>query len=253
MLRSTSAVSARAPALFRRVRALGRTALGRRLRDLPIEYIRASIEGAHRVPREGGALLVGNHAMTGVDGVVLGALVTRETGRYVRFLGERNLWRIPIVRGALDAVGALPGEPGPAIELLREGELVGVDPGGIEDSWKLTRTQRYRLQWGNRAGFARVAMRAGVPIVPVAALGIDEMYDVVARERIVGRTLLGSSRYDLPIVVGAYGTPIPRRVPQRYLVQPPIDTSGDPEDPAAVERVRAATFEAIDRVLAGVR
>jgi len=236
-----------------RVRALGRTAIGRKLRDLPIEYFHASMEGAHRIPREGGALLVGNHAMSGIDGVVLGALVPRETGRYVRFLGERNLWRIPIVRNLLDAVGAVPGAPETAVELLRAGELVGVYPGGIDDSWKLTTTDKYRLQWGSRSGFARVAMRARVPIVPIAALGIDEMYDVVAREKIVGRTILGSPRYDLPIVLGAFGTLIPKRVPQRYLVQEPVDTSGDPDDASAVERVRSATFEAIDRVLQRAR
>jgi 1-acyl-sn-glycerol-3-phosphate acyltransferase len=241
------------PHVFDYLQGLADTPFGRVLRDVPIRYFHATMEGAQHLPREGGALLVGNHAMTGLDGFVLGALVVRETGRYVRFLGERTLWKIPVVREMLEAVGALAGEPGAATELLQKGELVGVYPGGIEDSWKLTSTQRYRLQWGARSGFAKVAMRARVPIVPVAALGIDEMYDVVAREPVVGRTIFGSARYDLPIVVGAWGTPLPRRVPQRYLVQPPIDTSGDPDDPADVERVRAATFDAIDGVLRTAR
>ena len=69
----------------------------------------------------------------------------------------------------------------------------------------------------------------------------------------VGRAILGSPRYDLPIALGVLGTPIPKRVPQRYLVQEPIDTSGDPDDPDHVERVRSATFDAIDRVLRGFR
>lgn len=235
------------------VKTLGQTAIGRAMRDLPIDYFHATMEGARLIPREGGALLVGNHAMGGIDGFVLGSLVIRETGRYVRFLGERNLWRIPVLRNLLDAVGAVPGAPEKAVEMLTDGELVGVYPGGIDDSWKLTTTDRYRLQWGNRAGFAKVAMRARVPIIPIAALGIDEMYDVVAREPVVGRRVLGSARYDLPLALGVYGTPIPRRVPQKYLVQQPIDTTGDPDDPAAVERVRAAAFEAIDSVLQRAR
>lgn len=234
------------------LKAFGQTAIGRALRDVPIEYFHARIEGVRNIPREGGALLVGNHAMMGLDGFVLGALVIRETTRYVRFLGERNLWRVPVLRSALSAVGAVPGAPGKAIELLESGELVGVYPGGIDDSWKLS-SEKYRLQWGQRAGFARVAMRAGVPIIPIAAIGIDEMYDVVAREPVVGRTILGSPRYDLPIALGAYGTPIPRRVPQRYLVQSPIDTTGDPDHEGDVERVRAATFDAIESVLQRAR
>ncbi|MGZ3448542.1 MAG: lysophospholipid acyltransferase family protein [Polyangiales bacterium] len=232
---------------------LGGTAIGRKLRDLPLDYFSATLEDANRIPREGGALLVGNHAMMGLDGFVLGALVNKHTGRYVRFLAERNLWKLPLVRDFLDAVGALPGEPERATELLRNGELLGVYPGGIDDSWKLTKTQRYRLQWGNRAGFARVAMRAGVPIVPIAALGIDEMYDVVAKESVVGRMLLGSSRYDLPLAIGRWGLPIPKPIPQRYFVLPPVDTAGDPDDASAVERVRGATFASIDSVLRTAR
>ena len=235
------------------IQSLGETAFGRRLRDLPIDYFHARMEGAGNIPRDGGALLVGNHAMNGVDGFVLAALVIRETGRYPRFLAERNLWRIPVLRNFLDLVGAVAGAPDTAIELLEAGELVAVYPGGIEDSWKLTTRERYRLQWGERAGFARVAMRARVPIIPVAALGIDEMYDVIAREPLIGRSVFGSARYDLPIALGAFGTPIPRRVPQTYFVQQAIDTSGDVENPADVERVRRATFDAIDSVLSGAR
>lgn len=236
-----------------RVRALGETALGRRVRDFPIDYFHARIEGTANIPRDGGVLLVGNHAMMGLDGFVLAALVIRETGRYPRFLAERNLWRIPLLRTLLDSVGAVPGAPDVAVELLEAGELVAVYPGGIDDSWKLTATDRYKLQWGERTGFARVAMRAKAPIIPVAALGIDEMYDVVARESVIGRGFMGSKRYDLPIALGVLGTPIPRRVPQRYLVQARIDTSGDPTNADDVERVRSETFDAIDSVLRTIR
>lgn len=237
------------PSTFAFVRGLAQTALGRTLREGPIRYFDATMDHADRLPATGGALLVGNHAMTGLDGFVLGALVGKETGRYVRFLGERNLWRIPLLGPVLDALGAVPGEREVAVKMLQEGELVGVYPGGIDDSWKITDTHRYRLQWGDRRGFAKVAMAAGVPILPVAAHGIDGMYDVVARERWVGRRLLGSSRYDLPLALGWKGTPIPKPVRQRFVVLPAIDTHGDPEDPAAVERVRAATFAALDEEL----
>lgn len=236
----------------RRVRAISHTPWGGRLRDLPIDYFSATLENADRIPRAGGALLVGNHAMYGLDGIVLGALVLRETDRPVRFLAERNLFRVPLLGDALRAVGTVPGEPGKATDMLRAGELVGVYPGGIDDSWKL-RSERYRLMWGERAGFARVAARAGVPIVPIAAFGIDEMYDVVAREHVVGRTIMGSARYDLPLALGRFGTPIPKPNPQRYVVLSPIAPAGDPDDPAAVTRLREATHAALDGALAAAR
>jgi 1-acyl-sn-glycerol-3-phosphate acyltransferase len=231
---------------------LAQTPIGKLIADLPIKYFHATLEGTDRVPREGGALVVGNHALFGLDGVVLGALLMRETGRYPRFLGERNLWKVPVLGQMLTALGALAGEPNAAQTLLEDGELVAVYPGGVDDSFKLA-SEKYRLKWGTRSGFARVAMRAKVPILPVAAVGIDEMYDVVTRERWIGRTLFGSARYDLPIALGAYGSPLPKRVPQSYSILEPVDTSGDPDDPEAVEKVRAETYRAIETRLREVR
>jgi hypothetical protein len=100
--------------------------------------------------------------------------------------------------------------------------------------------------WKKRAGFARVAMTARVPIIPVVGLGIDDMYTVIGREHYVGRRIFGSERYDLPVPVGALGTILPRRAPQHYEVLPPIDTSGDPSSDLDIERVRAATYNALE-------
>ena len=224
------------------------TALGRLFTDLPIRWFHATIEGLDHIPAVGGALVVGNHAFGGLDGFVLGALLIRHTGRYPRALADRNFFRFPVVRSLMKEMGALAGEPKRAQELLEDGELVIVYPGGVDDSFK-TKDQRHRLQWGTRAGFAKVAMRSKVPIVPVAGLGIDDMYEIVAREHWIGRALFGSKRYDLPIALGAYGTPVPKRNPQHFVVLPPIDTSGDPESEGDVERVRAQTYDAIDERL----
>lgn len=233
-------------------RDVAETPFGKALIDLPIRYFKATLDRSDRIPRTGGALVVGNHAMFGLDGVVLGALIMRDTGRYPRFLGERTLFKIPVLGQLLTGLGALEGEPKAAVKLLEAGEIVGVYPGGVDDSFKLE-SEKLRLKWGTRGGFARVAMRARVPILPVAGIGIDDMYRVVGREHWLGRALLGSPRYDLPIALGAFGTPFPRRMPQRYLVLDPIDTSGDPDDKADVERVRAATYDAIESQLRAAR
>lgn len=145
-------------------------------------YFHATLEGTEHIPRTGGALIVSNHALFALDAAVLGALLVRDWGRYPRFLADRNLWRVPALRELITAIGALPGDPNAAVQLLRDGELVIVYPGGVDDSLKLS-SQRYQLQWKKRAGFARVAMAAQVVIVPVVGYGIDEMYTVVARER----------------------------------------------------------------------
>jgi len=217
-----------------------------------IEYFHATLEGAEHIPKQGGALIVGNHALFAIDTAVLGALIVREIGRSPRFLADRMLWTIPGFRQLITAIGALPGAPDTADELLRSGELVVVYPGGVDDSLKLS-DERYQLKWKERAGFARVAMGASVPIIPVVGFGIDEMYKVVGHEPFLGRRLFGSARYDLPIAFGAFGTLLPRRAKQTYVALPPIDTSGDPSNKADVERVRKATYDALESRLAEAR
>lgn len=224
------------------------TIAGKRFAEMLASRFRAQLEGKEHLPEEGAALLVGNHALFGVDSFVLSALLQLEIRRSPRFLAEKNLFRMPFSRVLFDAIGAIPGEPDAAVELLEEGHLVGVYPGGVNDSFKLAK-DAYTLKWGERAGFARVAMRARVPIVPIAALGIDELFSVIAKEPMLGRALFGSDRYDLPIVTSL----VPRAVPLRYVALPPVDTSGDPDDEDDVSRVRQATFDALESVLAPYR
>lgn len=221
---------------------------GRRLARAVARRFHAEIHGEEHVPREGPVLLVGNHAIYGIDAVPLAALLALRTGRVPRFLGERSLWKVPLLSPVLDALGIVLGEPDAAVELLGRGELVCVYPGGVLDSFKLS-SEAYTLKWKDRAGFARVAMRAGAPIVPFAGTGVDELFDVHKREACIGRRWLGSERYDFPIPDNL----IPHPVPLDYYLLPPIDTSGNVDNPRDVERVRKETHDAIDGVLRGYR
>jgi 1-acyl-sn-glycerol-3-phosphate acyltransferase len=212
------------------------------------ERFQGTLHDADRIPRRGPALLVGNHALFGLDSVVLVSLLVAAGHRVPRFLAEKNLFRLPGLRDALAAVGAIPGEPAEAVALLEAGELVMVYPGGVDDSFKLS-TEAHTLKWGERAGFARVALRARVPIVPMAATGVDELFAVPRREGVIGRLLLGSARYDLPLPESLR----PRRVPLDYFVLPPIAPEGEASDPEAVARMREATHGAVEGVLRAYR
>jgi len=215
-------------------------------------YFHATLEGHEHIPRQGPALIVSNHALFALDSAVLGALLVEHVQRFPRFLADRALWKIPGLRGLIRAIGGLPGDPRSADVLLRSGELVVVYPGGVDDSLKHN-WQHHRLMWKKRAGFARVAMTAHVPIIPIVGLGIDDMYRVIWREHYLGRRIFGSERYDLPLPVGALGTILPRRAQQHYEVLPPIDTSGDPTNEEDLERVRSATYNAIETRLKAFR
>lgn len=212
------------------------------------DRFRATLHDGDRIPRRGPALLVGNHALLGLDSVALTAVMVAGGYRVPRFLAEKNLYRLPGVASLLGAVGAIPGRPDEAVELLDQGELVCVYPGGADDSFKLS-TEAYTLKWGERAGFARVALRARAPIVPIAATGVDELFEVSRRESVLGRLFTGSARYDLPVPESL----LPRRVPLDYFVLPPIVPEGDPGDAEAVALLRQRTFDALESVLSRYR
>ena len=141
-----------------------------------------------RLP-EGPVIIISNHA-SHVDGLLL-ALVCRRMGRSVRLLATAGVFRAPGIGRVARALGFIRVERGSAsaarsldaaAEALRAGEAVAIFPEG--------RTTRDPERWPERAktGAVRLALRTGVPIVPVALVGTHRVLD---KQRPV-RTLLVS-------------------------------------------------------------
>jgi 1-acyl-sn-glycerol-3-phosphate acyltransferase len=221
---------------------------GRHFIDGVLRYFDAELVGVDHVPQHGGALVVANHGIFGFDAFILGALLWRHKHRLATWLADRNLWKTPGLAQTLDWVNAVPGTPDDAVASLRKGEIVIVYPGGIFDSYKNVR-DRHKLKWRGRAGFARVAMNAKAPIVPIAACGVDDMYRVIGRDPLLGRILFGDRRYNLPIALGRYGTLVPRPAKVTLHALAPIFPEGDANHPADVEAVRRHVHDSIQAKL----
>jgi 1-acyl-sn-glycerol-3-phosphate acyltransferase len=144
-------------------------------------YWRAQWLGLSNVPSQGPALLVGSHAGTvPVDAVVMkfGVLDRHPARRHVRLLAADLAFRMPFVGPLARRMGTTLACDEDALRLLRAGELVGVFPEGykgVGKGWK----NRYRLQRFGRGGFVEMALRVGVPIVPVAIVGSEEIYPML--------------------------------------------------------------------------
>jgi 1-acyl-sn-glycerol-3-phosphate acyltransferase len=63
-----------------------------------------------------------------------------------------------------------------------------VMPGGDLDTWRPYR-ERFRVRFGKRTGYVRTALRAGVPIVPMANAGAHETFYVLTDGRALARRL----------------------------------------------------------------
>lgn len=185
------------------------------------------VDGVELLP-PGRALLVANHAF-GFDIAFAVARIQMETGRRVWSLGEHAWWSVPAVRRLAAAVGIVDGTTENVDALLAAGELVLVLPGGLREAVK-PRELRYRLLWGHRYGFVRAALRNQAPLVPLASLGADDLFDLV------GDAFQRARRFHLPFPLPrpAYGVPTVHLRPLRFVIGEPIPTAdaspGDDEE-----------------------
>ena len=143
------------------------------------------------VPDVGRALLVSNHS--GVlpwDGSMIAAAIDLEhpNPRPVRPLVLDWFPRLPFFSMLLEKTGGVLGAPGNAERLLENDELVLVFPEGVAGVGKLFK-DRYQLARFGRGGFARAALRTGAPIVPVAVVGAEEIYPLIARSGLMAKLL----------------------------------------------------------------
>lgn len=158
-------------------------ALARRLYD-PVyrHWFRVEWDGLEKIPESGGALLVANHAgAIPSDAPAIMHGIESELGRPVYGLADNFFRTVPVVGTLWNRLGGLPAHPDNAYRLLREQrQLVLVFPEGAKGPAK-TFDERYRLRRFGRGGFVEIAMRAGVPVIPIAVIGAEESMPIVVR------------------------------------------------------------------------
>lgn len=135
---------------------------------------RPTVSGLEHVPA-GQGFVLSSSQVSNLDGF---ALAHRLYPHQVRWMGKAELFRGPIA-GLLDRLGIFPVRRGTgdlqavetAVELALDGHPVGVFPEGTrrEKGWRKTRSAR------PHTGAARVALAAGVPLVPAAVVGTERL------------------------------------------------------------------------------
>ncbi len=143
-------------------------------------WFRVEWDGLDKIPAEGGALLVANHAgAIPPDALVVMHGIEEEMGRPVYGLSDDIFKEWPVVGTLWSRLGGVGAHPDNALRLLRQGQLVLVFPEGTRATSKPW-AERYQLRRFGRGGFVEIAMRAGVPVVPIAVVGAEESMPVIA-------------------------------------------------------------------------
>ena len=147
-------------------------------------WFRCDVEGIENVPADGGALLVSNHSgALPPDATMILKAVKEEHARPrpVHLTVEHFFKGNPLFSMLVPKIGGVPAHPANVQRLLYdEGQLVLVFPEGRKGTEKLYK-DRYKLRRFGRGGFVEAAMRAQVPIVPIAVVGAEESMPVFAQ------------------------------------------------------------------------
>jgi 1-acyl-sn-glycerol-3-phosphate acyltransferase len=154
-------------------------------------WFRVQARGLQHIPDAGPALVVANHSgVLPLDAIMLQACVFAEhpASRSLRLLGADLVYRLPVLASLARRSGHTRADPAEALQLLAAGELVGVFPEGFKGIGKPF-TERYQLQRFGRGGFARTALQAGVPVIPCAIVGAEEIYPMLGNSEPLARAL----------------------------------------------------------------
>jgi 1-acyl-sn-glycerol-3-phosphate acyltransferase len=231
----------------------------------PLErHFRFAMSGCEHVPPEP-CIVVANHSIGSPFVLLLLSRAWQQHfgARPVRGLMHRVAWQWPWRQiGLLQKLGGIYAHPTVAERALGRGQTLLVFPGGEIDAFRPF-GDRYRVKFGGRTGFVRVARTMGAKLVPLAICGSQAVYVTLPGAASVARrvhlqTWTGLKRF--PLTLGGVSvattlavpplwplalptailaaTPLPTRIEARFL--PPISVVPSETDDAAAERVRCA-------------
>jgi 1-acyl-sn-glycerol-3-phosphate acyltransferase len=214
-------------------------------------WFRMEMDGWENLP-EPPALLIGIHSGAPFvwDAWTVGVQWWRRFGQERQLHGTAHdvLMAIPGIGRYFRAMGVLPAAPDSIATALAEGRDVALWPGGEVDSLRPW-SERDRANLASRTGFVKMAIRASVPIVPIATVGGADAMPVLLRGDRLARVLGLDKVLRLKVFPLAVSLPwgiAPAALPQfplpakiRTRLMPTIELDHDPDradDDEYVER-----------------
>nr|XP_009507457.1 PREDICTED: transmembrane protein 68-like [Phalacrocorax carbo] len=195
------------------------------------------LHGVENLP-EGPGILVYYHGAIPLDYLYFLSRLFLWKKRICLSVADHFVFRLPGLKLLLEVTGIMPGTREECLVALKNGHLVSISPGGVREA--LFSNESYQLMWGNRKGFAQVALDAKVPIIPMYTQNVREGYRMF-KERRFFRELYESTR--LPFTPPYGGLPVKFRT---YIGEPiPYDPNITTEE--LVEKTKTAVQALISK------
>lgn len=185
------------------------------------------------------ALYVSNHTLLGLtDGPLYMAKLLHKKDIYLRPLVDKMQRHIPVWRRLMTDFGGVVATKDNCKKLMEQKQHILVFPGGTNEAFK-NGGEEYQLIWKERYGFVKMAIENNYPIIPIAGLGGDDLYDIVLDKEDIMNSFIGKLLKDTglankylkggenipPIVAGLGGTFLPKPKRIYYNFGKAIDTS----------------------------
>ncbi len=227
-------------------------------------WFRMEMEGWEHLP-EAPVLLVGIHSGAPFvwDAWTVGIQWWRRFGEARPLHGTAHdaLMAAPLIGRFFRSMGVLPAAPDSIATALAEGHDVALWPGGEVDSLRPWH-QRDRANLAGRTGFVKIAIRTGVPIVPIATVGgADAMPVLIKGDRLsralrldkVARLKVFPIAVSLPWGIAPAALPqIPLPAKIRTALQPPVELDQDPQRAEDDDYVEGKYREVEESIQAGM-
>jgi 1-acyl-sn-glycerol-3-phosphate acyltransferase len=171
-------------------------------------YFRGEVRGLEKIPSEGPVLIVGNHS----GGLMIADTFIFTMAFYNHFGPERRFHQL-----AHDMAVKWPGagiRPFGTVKASRENALAAFDkgaavlvyPGGDYETFRPS-THSDKIEFGGRQGFIKLALEAGVPVVPLVAIGGQETGLFVTRGERAAKALKLDKNARLKVLPVSVGPP----------------------------------------------
>lgn len=210
-------------------------------------YHRFEVEGLEHLATGRPGLIVGYHGRpVAHDLCMLSVTMHRQLGYMPHAIVHAAFGRSRGLAYVADQLGFVTGDDASLRAALDRGEHVIVTPGGTREGCR-SRHQRYQVSWGPRTGYLKLALRHDLPIIPVAASGVDDAYVGLNDGYVWGKRMRIPAKLPLWLGVGVGGLwpmalPFPVKIRQR--IGPPIALT-PPREGEDAERVLAGHHERV--------
>ena len=226
-------------------------------------YFEPEYLGLENLSADKASFYISNHTLLGLtDGPLYIPKLYDDLDIYLRVMVDNMHQSFPLWRSILTDLGAEH-----ATQLMKQNQHILVFPGGANEVFK-KKGEEYQLVWKERFGFVKLAIENEYPIIPIASLGGDELFDILIDKEDIIDSKIGSWLKDNgildkyfkggenipPIVKGIGPTLVPKPKKLYYKFCKPIPTKDLNKDSSEAnllairDKVENAIYEGIEEL-----